>query len=134
MDPQVTAALSMLEAVLASGDEEQISQQILEMRATGIFSPEMYEHLNNLNEPSDQLKAIIDAIRMEELVKQGVTSKEIAAMEVLSKMTYEEQLNTLKTALDQKEKTSSTVVKNSGANLLILVLLGFLVYLINKLF
>jgi uncharacterized protein YecT (DUF1311 family) len=105
MNPEIEVALYMLEKVIESGDEESIKKEVMEMRATEIFSPEMYKHLNSLKDPKKQLRAIIDCIRVEERAKQlapDLSPEQRAAAITLSNVPYEEQFSALERLCNQK--------------------------------
>ncbi len=107
MDSDLKLALTMLEVVLASGDEKEIQQQVLEMRASGIFSPEMYQHLNELEDPKLQLRAIIDSIKVEEAAKDRFTTEQKEAIEALSKLSYEEQFQALEDYINYRQASET---------------------------
>jgi hypothetical protein len=113
MDSELKLALSMLESALASGDEDVIKQQVLEVRATGIFAPEMYQHLNELSSPSKQLRAMIDAIKLEEDPQEQFSSEEFEAFEAISKMSLDEQLNALEAAVNYKDEEEEKVKRDA---------------------
>lgn len=114
MDRQVEIALMMLEDTLTTGDEAAIRQQVKEMRETGIFCREIYKHLDSLDTPAEQLRAMIKAIRIEELSKQGISKKEIAVARYISKLPHNEQMNLLREAVrTDAEPEKKKVIKNN---------------------
>lgn len=131
MNPEVEVALYMLEKVIESDDKESIKKEVAEMRATDIFTPEMYKHLNRLKDPKKQLRAIIDSIRAEERAKQlapDLSPEQRAAALALSKIPYAEQLSALeklcKQGDDTKKPRNIKPNKSSGFKLWLFIIIS----------